>query len=110
MKIGTTCVHAGHEPDHATGAVNVPIYATSTYAYRRFGEALRLGRRADDPKPIPQLDADTYSRRLLGALEDLDAFGGQDLLHQLVLPVPPPADRVLAIGRPPSGHNHAGPG
>ena len=38
MKIGTTCVHAGYEPDHATGAVNVPIYATSTYAYRKFGE------------------------------------------------------------------------
>jgi O-succinylhomoserine (thiol)-lyase len=38
MKIGTTCVHAGFEPDDETGAVNVPIYATSTYAYRRFGE------------------------------------------------------------------------
>jgi O-succinylhomoserine (thiol)-lyase len=38
VKIATTCVHAGHEPDEATGAVNVPIYATSTYAYQRFGE------------------------------------------------------------------------
>jgi cystathionine beta-lyase/cystathionine gamma-synthase len=38
MKIGTRCVHAGYEPDDETGAVNVPIYATSTYAYRRFGE------------------------------------------------------------------------
>ncbi len=38
MKIATSCVHAGHEPDEATGAVTVPIYATSTYAYRRFGE------------------------------------------------------------------------
>ena len=38
MKIATTCVHAGHEPDEATGAVTVPIYATSTYAYRGFGE------------------------------------------------------------------------
>jgi len=38
MKISTSCVHAGFEPDEATGAVNVPIYATSTYAYRRFGE------------------------------------------------------------------------
>ncbi len=38
MKIQTSCVHAGHEPDDATGAVTVPIYATSTYAYRRFGE------------------------------------------------------------------------
>ncbi len=38
MKIGTSCVHAGYEPDDETGAVNVPIYATSTYAYRHFGE------------------------------------------------------------------------
>ena len=38
MKISTTCVHAGHKPDDATGSVNIPIYATSTYAYRRFGE------------------------------------------------------------------------
>ncbi len=38
MKIGTTCVHAGFEPDAETGAVNVPIYATSTFAYRKFGE------------------------------------------------------------------------
>ena len=38
MKIETQCVQAGYEPEEATGAVNVPIYATSTYAYRRFGE------------------------------------------------------------------------
>jgi cystathionine beta-lyase/cystathionine gamma-synthase len=38
MKIGTRCVHGGHHPDEETGAVNVPIYATSTYAYRQFGE------------------------------------------------------------------------
>ncbi|MEO6470182.1 MAG: PLP-dependent transferase, partial [Aeromicrobium sp.] len=28
----THAVHAGFEPDPQTGAVNVPIYATSTYA------------------------------------------------------------------------------
>ncbi|HUK13128.1 MAG TPA: PLP-dependent aspartate aminotransferase family protein [Thermoanaerobaculaceae bacterium] len=38
MKPSTTCVHAGGEPDAATGAVTVPIYATSTYAYAGFGE------------------------------------------------------------------------
>ncbi|MFV2073341.1 MAG: PLP-dependent aspartate aminotransferase family protein [Thermoanaerobaculales bacterium] len=38
MKIATSCVHAGYQPEDRTGAVNVPIYATSTYAYRRFGE------------------------------------------------------------------------
>jgi cystathionine beta-lyase/cystathionine gamma-synthase len=38
MKIATRCVHAGQRPDPATGAVTVPIYATSTYAYAGFGE------------------------------------------------------------------------
>ncbi|MBI1327508.1 MAG: aminotransferase class I/II-fold pyridoxal phosphate-dependent enzyme [Alphaproteobacteria bacterium] len=28
----TDCIHAGQEPDPITGAVNVPIYMTSTYA------------------------------------------------------------------------------
>ena len=37
MKPPTTCVHAGFEPDPTTGAVSVPIYATSTYAYASFG-------------------------------------------------------------------------
>jgi len=32
MKLATRAVHAGHEPDPATGAVVPPIYATSTYA------------------------------------------------------------------------------
>ncbi len=38
MKIATRCVHGGWQPEERTGAVNPPIYATSTYAYRRFGE------------------------------------------------------------------------
>jgi O-succinylhomoserine (thiol)-lyase len=35
--LSTACVHAGPGPDPATGAVSVPIYATSTYAYEAFG-------------------------------------------------------------------------
>ena len=38
MRPSTTCVHAGGTADEATGAVTVPIYATSTYAYAGFGE------------------------------------------------------------------------
>ncbi|MDW7968739.1 MAG: PLP-dependent aspartate aminotransferase family protein, partial [Thermoanaerobaculum sp.] len=37
MKDHTLCVHAGPGPDPQTGAVNTPIYATSTYAYAEFG-------------------------------------------------------------------------
>lgn len=38
LGIGTRAIHAGQEPDPTTGAVMVPIYATSTYAQRSPGE------------------------------------------------------------------------
>jgi cystathionine gamma-lyase len=37
MKFSTKAIHAGNEPEPSTGAVNVPIYATSTYANESFG-------------------------------------------------------------------------
>ena len=37
MKFSTKAIHAGQEPDPTTGAVNVPVYATSTYANEAFG-------------------------------------------------------------------------
>jgi len=37
MKFSTKAIHSGNEPDKETGAVNVPIYATSTYANEEFG-------------------------------------------------------------------------
>jgi|GEM_PF-41196 cystathionine gamma-synthase len=40
--LDTLAIHAGQEPDPATGAVNVPIYASSTYAQDGVG-ALRTG-------------------------------------------------------------------
>src|SRR4051794_22152112 len=37
MGFATTAIHAGNEPDTATGAVSVPIYQTSTYAQDGLG-------------------------------------------------------------------------
>jgi len=37
MKFSTKAIHAGQEPDPTTGAVNIPIYSTSTYANEAFG-------------------------------------------------------------------------
>lgn len=37
MKFSTKAIHAGNEPEEVTGAVNVPIFATSTYANEAFG-------------------------------------------------------------------------
>lgn len=37
MKIGTKVIHAGLEPDEATGAIMTPIYQTSTYVQPEIG-------------------------------------------------------------------------
>src|ERR687883_1196047 len=37
MGFATTAIHAGNEPDSATGSVSVPIYQTSTYAQEALG-------------------------------------------------------------------------
>ncbi|MGE3467348.1 MAG: cystathionine gamma-synthase [Pyrinomonadaceae bacterium] len=37
MGFSTVAIHAGNEPDAATGAVSVPIYQTSTYAQEGLG-------------------------------------------------------------------------
>jgi len=38
MGFSTECIHAGNEPDPATGAVAVPIYQTSTYVQEGLGK------------------------------------------------------------------------
>lgn len=38
MKFGTKVIHAGIEPDPATGAIMTPIYQTSTYAQESIGK------------------------------------------------------------------------
>src|SRR6476469_2515302 len=38
MGFSTTAIHAGNEPDPATGAVSVPIYQTSTYKQEALGK------------------------------------------------------------------------
>jgi cystathionine beta-lyase/cystathionine gamma-synthase len=38
MGISTDCIHAGQEPEPATGAVTIPIYQTSTFVQPRLGQ------------------------------------------------------------------------
>ena len=40
MKFGTKAIHAGLEPDSATGAIMTPIYQTSTYVQDGIGTRL----------------------------------------------------------------------
>jgi cystathionine beta-lyase/cystathionine gamma-synthase len=38
LRFATRAIHAGQEPEPATGAVNVPIYASSTYVQEEIGK------------------------------------------------------------------------
>ena len=40
--IATRAIHAGQEPDKSTGAIMVPIYATSTYVQKSPGKYSRV--------------------------------------------------------------------
>jgi cystathionine beta-lyase/cystathionine gamma-synthase len=40
MKIETQCIHTGQDPDCTFGAVNVPIYASSTFELPKAGEPM----------------------------------------------------------------------
>jgi cystathionine gamma-lyase / homocysteine desulfhydrase len=40
MRFGTKCIHSGPRPEKTTGAVNVPVYFTSTYRQTAPGEHL----------------------------------------------------------------------
>ena len=42
MRFETRAIHAGQQPEAAYGAVNVPIYQTSTYAQPKVGEPKRF--------------------------------------------------------------------
>ena len=37
-RFSTVCLHAGQEPDPATGAITIPIYQTSTYVQEELGK------------------------------------------------------------------------
>ncbi|GAB2640407.1 cystathionine gamma-synthase [Gordonia jinhuaensis] len=77
----TKAVHAGYEPDPATGAVNVPIYASSTFAQDGVGgmrdgfEYARTGnptRRALE-SAIASLEGGAYGRGFASGMATTDA-------------------------------------
>ena len=42
MKLETTCLHGGHQPDSATNARAVPIYRTSSFVFDSTEHAANL--------------------------------------------------------------------
>lgn len=80
MGFSTTAIHAGNEPDSATGAVSVPIYQTSTYAqdglgvhkgfeYARTQNPTRLALE----KNIAALEGATYGYAFASGMSAIDA-------------------------------------
>src|ERR1700741_4301252 len=51
-RFSTICIHAGQEPDPATGAIITPIYQTATYVHDAVGEhkAYDYSRVANPPR------------------------------------------------------------
>jgi len=88
----TLAIHAGQEPDPATGAVVTPIYQTSTYAQEAVGKHLgyEYSRTANPTR--------TALQRCLGALEGADhgvAFASGMAAEHAVLHLLDPADHLL---------------
>ena len=96
MNLETLCVHAGSGPEPTTGAVNTPIYATSTYEYQEFGqhrgwEYSRTGNptRAALEVAVAQLEGGVAACAFASGMAAIDAL--TDLLDE--------GDHVIA------GHN-----
>lgn len=79
MKFGTKTIHAGVEPDSATGAIMTPIYQTSTYVQEGIGqhkgyEYSRTGNptRAALEKSIAALENGSYGACFASGLAAMD--------------------------------------
>jgi cystathionine gamma-synthase len=88
----TRAIHAGQDPDPATGAVVTPIYQTSTYAQSAVGQHLgyEYSRTANPTR--------TALERCLAALEGLDhgfAFGSGLAAEDAVLRLLAPGDHLV---------------
>lgn len=93
MNIKTLCVHAGPGPEPATGAVNTPIYATSTFAYAEFGRhrGFEYSRTANPTRvaleqAVAQLEGGTDACAFASGIAAIDSL--TDLLQ--------PGDHILA--------------
>jgi len=80
MGFSTTAIHAGNEPDSATGAVSVPIYQTSTYAQDGLGRHKGFEyARTQNPtrlaleKNIAALEGATYGYAFASGMSAIDA-------------------------------------
>ena len=92
MQFETRAIHAGQEPDPATGAVNVPIYATSTFAQDGVGQdrGWDYGRSGN-----PTRDALQTALASLEGAEDAVAFASGLAAEDAVFRLLSPGDHVV---------------
>lgn len=92
MHFETRAIHAGQEPDPATGSVNVPIYATSTFAQEGIGQhrGWDYGRSGN-----PTRDALQTALASLEGAEDAVTFASGLAAEDAVFRLLSPGDHVI---------------
>ena len=94
MEFETRAIHAGQEPDPATGAITTPIYQTSTYVQDAVGEHKGFDySRAGNPT---RTALETCLASLEGA-EHGAAFGSGLAASTTLMHLVNPGDRVVAV-------------
>jgi cystathionine gamma-synthase len=92
VNFSTRAIHVGQEPDPATGAVNVPVYLTSTYAQESVGVVKFADYGRGDNPTRAALEA------VMASLEVADfaiAFGSGLAATDAMLRTLAPGDRVM---------------
>ena len=93
MKPETACIHAARDTSHATGAVAVPIYQSSTFAHPGFGQSTGYDySRAQNPTR-------EHAEKLLAALEggaDASAHSSGMAAIATLMELFAPGDEIIA--------------
>ncbi|MFN2490088.1 MAG: cystathionine gamma-synthase [Actinomycetota bacterium] len=93
MRFETAAIHAGQEPDPATGAAVVPIYQTSTFVQQAVGEHMGFEyARTDNPT---RRALETCLAALEGARDSVAFGSGMAAISMLVMALEPDRQRVL---------------
>lgn len=93
IKFGTKAIHAGVEPDAATGAIMTPIYQTSTYIQEKVGEhkGFVYSRSANPTRKALEKSIAALENGIYGA-----CFGSGMAAIDTVLKMLKPGDEVIA--------------
>src|SRR6056300_1724012 len=94
-KFGTKAIHAGIEPDSATGAIMTPIYQTSTYVQEAIGvhKGYAYSRTSNPTRSALESNIAALENARYGA-----CFGSGLAAIDCVLKMLNPGDEVISTG------------